>query len=110
MYVLAEIDEGGFIYTIPQQGWRDMVHKESNFPLRHEVLYEQLRFAEEDLPEESPYGNPTLILRVEEGGGANMIWCHAEVEDTIRKRLKTWAGCYGAWPVRRISGRVAARA
>lgn len=106
MYVLAEIDGGGFIYTLPQAGGREMVHKESIFPLRHEVLYEQLRFAEADLPEESPYGNPTFILRVEEGDGADMIWCHSAVEELIRKRLRTWSGCYGAWPVRRISGKV----
>lgn len=106
MYVLAEIDNGGFIYTMPQVGGRTMVHKESVFPLDYGVMYDQLRFAEADLPEESPYGNPTFILRVEEGAGANMIWCHEAVEELIRKRLRTWAGCYGAWPVRRVSGKV----
>lgn len=94
-YVLATINEGGFIHTVPRQ-W-DCVHKETVFPIGHEHLHScweavvALRHDEQ------------LILKLGDDGRACEIWVDPDHEDTVRNRLKRWAGCYGGWTVRKLS-------
>lgn len=81
---------------------RATVHRETIFPFNHQALYNTLREAKETLPE-GDSSDISLILEVELGQGVQCIWLYPEREEEIRRRLKTFAGCYGAWPIRRLN-------
>lgn len=106
MYFLAEIDGGGFIYAnFPHH----MVHRESQFPWMGMQTFEDLAEAKEELLEKSIRGCPTLIVKYNAGGSVGELWTFACNEAIVKERLRIWNGCYGTWPVRRLSESVSQR-
>jgi hypothetical protein len=99
-YILARIDRGGYIRcsdNIPK-----IVHKQTVNLDRDDSLR---CFARLDMAKSAWEGSedPEIILGLNDEGAAESIYCKAAQEPTVKDRLKIWAGCYGAWPVRRLS-------
>ena len=100
MYFLAEIDDGGFIHAeFPHR----TVHRESQFPWMGMTTFESLDKAKEEFQPKSVRGCPSLIVKFNAGGSVGELWVAPENEAIVKKRLRVWSGCYGAWPVRRLN-------
>lgn len=99
-YILAKIDRGGYIRcsdNIPKIVHKQTVNLDRDDSLR---CFARLEMAKEALGE--PETNE-FILGLNDDGAAESIYCKESQELTVKDRLKIWAGCYGAWPVRRLS-------
>ena len=99
-YILAKIDRGGYI-RCKDYSWK-VVHKETINLDRDDSLrcFARLEMAKEALGEPE---TDEFILGLDDDGTAESIYCRETQEPTIKDRLKIWSGCYGAWPVRRLS-------
>lgn len=101
-YCLGAINSGGYIFAQAPGEYNDqrMVHRETIFPWPGQEIHPSLADAKEVLIPLTEKGSPGLILEVRNGAGVQAIWCASEHLPEVKKRLKTWSGCYGAWPVK----------
>ena len=101
MYLLAEIDKGGYIWANAAAG-QFMVHKDTRWMFQRATCFDTFSAAKRMRALEEIRNDwcLPLILRLDEYGGADEIWVNKQDHADAVERLKTWAGCYGAWPVR----------
>jgi len=99
VYLLGEIDAGGYIY-VTQGANRKVLHRETR-NLHYEFpTCETLGEAREkrERPGLVPLGLP-LIVKLAKHGGAERLYGRKEDLDEVTERLQVWKGCYGAWPL-----------
>lgn len=95
-YALATIDSGGYIKTTGVAN--RIVHRES--------LIDDLAcytFTCFDTAKAARYGDQ-MILGVDKTDHACEVWVTPDNAEYVKDKLRIWAGCYGAWPVRQLNG------
>lgn len=93
-YMLASIDDGGFMYEEPRYC---MIHQESVFELVPGTHFRGFDAAK------AARKFDEFIAKVDESGHVCELWVMPEHHDRVSKRLRIWSGCYGSWPVRQLS-------
>lgn len=99
MYLAVSINGGGFIHVNHAPTCTMMVHRETR-GLQYEVPVSagqgDLRWKCRTIP---PNKCAVGIAELTPEGGVAALWVPEKQEAEWRKRLKTWNGCYGSWPV-----------
>jgi hypothetical protein len=93
----AWINEGGYIY-VEDTISRSMVHRETRNLHYDTQAVPTLDEAKRGLVDEN-----NMILELTPSGGGAAVWVKSEDAPEVRRRLQTWSGCYGAWPVKELS-------
>lgn len=102
-YVLATIDRGGFIKLLDR---RTMVHRETlSLHTSGESCYATMEAAKANYLQVKPFDTlEKLLLKLRKDGGVESIWTTEEHMESVKKLLRIWSGCYGAWPVKKLNG------
>lgn len=104
MYLLVDIDKGGFIRSLFNPatfGGRTMVHRETRNMQQWAGCFDLLREASAAASELER--EDVAILSLTDEGGGDAVWVRDEQREVVSERLRIWKGCYGAWPLRRLS-------
>lgn len=92
MFLIVEIDKGGYIRTCSHP--RTIIHRETrSLDLTH-VVKKTLVDAQQLI-----VCDEQAILELSKDGGGKALWMRDDQRPLWEPRLRVWAGCYGSWPV-----------
>ena len=94
-YVIAEIEPAGYIRIDAEFSLDRTVHRETR---NIDALTEYFDRLEDAKEQWSPEGDKS-ILALNREGGVESIWMAKSQVPELGKRLKTFSGCYGRWPI-----------
>jgi hypothetical protein len=97
MYVVVEINEGGYIRPVNGYQWEDIIHLET-------VGLDRTCLTHERLADGAPlaYGKRALA-ELDEQGAVCALWAKEPATPWWQDKLKIWNGCYGSWPLRKLN-------
>lgn len=98
------VDEFGYIRHMDGTRDGDIVHRECRDLYQSCEAVNSLTIGKLKLPAEDPEDGLAALLELDGEGGGAFVWVRPEHEATIAERLARFRGCYGAWPIRVLSG------
>lgn len=103
MYLLADINSGGYIKSLfqPAEYGRETVHRETRGMDQWAGCYEKLDQAKAAAAEQGR--EDVAILGLTDEGGVSHVWLRESQRELWVERLKVFKGCYGAWPIRKLN-------
>lgn len=103
MYTVATVEADGMIRVKTAPLVERVVHKESvAIHAWGNTCYSQLHVAKKHWP--GPDSTSVILHLNDKTGACTAIWMGDAQRETLMPRLKRWAGCYGAWPIKKLNG------
>lgn len=102
MYLVVNIDEGGYIRTVGDGTTRlsRTIHKETRGANEWPGCFDTLAAARAVW---ETHTESKAILELDKEGGGKAIWMRDSQRDLLIPRLSLWKGCYGLWPISKLN-------
>jgi hypothetical protein len=97
MYLVVDIDGGGFIRPAGATAYSDVIHRESWNLHRRCSTDDTLRDAAPRV-----FGRRG-VAELNERGAVCALWAKEDALPYWTEKLKIWNGCYGSWPLRTMN-------